>query len=291
MIQYRWHIEEYSGQVAFFAPLNEKGLLLRFYRLFATGVCLVCAAQIAWGDVALKEGKVDIVGLEALAGRWIALRAELAAERQAWARQERHWEREIALLEQEIAKRREALAEDTTFLRDVERDQADVLAEKEAATSALQELAIVVGQHEGRIRDFEALIPEGLRAELGRGFGALPEHDAAAERMGVLRRLQTVLALYTQIESLQHNMHFVRELIAYGEQQREVDVLYIGLSRGFAVSPKGDWAAIGIPTDGGWQWQEATDEASSIRLAIQVMQREADVQLVPLLLGVAEEGR
>ena len=254
-------------------------------------LCIAIVLPVAWADAVAEAKKVDVGALEALAGRWVALRAELAAEQQAWGRQERHWEREIALLEKEIAARREALEEDTTFLRDVERDQADVLAEKEAATSALQELAVVVGQHEARIRALEAWIPEGLRVELGTGFGALPQHDAAAERMGVLRRLQTVLALYTQIEALQHNMHVVRELIAYGEQQREVDVLYIGLSRGFAVSPKGDWAAIGIPTDVGWQWQEAPDEASSIRLAIQVMQRDADVQLVPLLLGVAEEGR
>lgn len=247
--------------------------------------------QLAGVCHALGDGAVDLASLEALTGRWIALRAELAEERQSWERQERHWQRELALLEQEIASRRDMLDADSTYLDDVERAQARLLAERDAAESALQALGSQLARHEMHLRAFAPLVPQSLLGELGTGFRALPANDAAAARAGVLRRLQTVLALYTQIESLQNNIHAVQELITLNGQQREVDVVYIGLARGFAVSGGDDWAAIGEPTVAGWQWQEMSAEAGRIRRAIRVLQREGDIQLIPLLWGMSGEVR
>ncbi len=264
---------------------------MRFQREFGYWLCFVALLLHGiWIPVCRGEEKMDVAALEALTGRWIALRSELAAEEQSWKQQERQWKREIALLEREIASRRESLAEDTGYLQDVERGQADLIASKDVATDALQEMASVVSRHEVKLRAVSSWIPQSLHAALGTGFRALPENDDVAARASVLRRLQTVLALYTQIESLHNNMHLVRELIPVREQKREVDVLYVGLARGFAVSARNDWAAIGTPSDTGWQWQEVPEEASRIRLAIRVLQREADLQLVPLLLGIAGEG-
>lgn len=253
------------------------------------GVCTLLGMHSVLGGQSSANESKDIASLESLAGRWIDLRAELAAEKQAWMRQERKWNQEIALLEKEIATLGEARAQDESFLADREQEQADLLAEKEAATAALDDLEKAVAQHEANIRSFEILVPESLRTDLDTGFRALPRDDEAASRLGVIHRLQTVLALYTQIESLQNELHLVRELIPAPSGKREVDVLYLGLSRGFAVSSGSDWAAIGRPTEAGWQWEETIEEASRIRLAIDVKQREADVQLVPLLLGLSGE--
>ena len=224
-----------------------------------------------------------MAALEALSGRWIALRSELAQERQNWERQERHWKRELALLDQEITSRRATLDADESFLDDVEQTQARLLAERDAAEAELHALGVVLERHEVQLRSFAPYVPDSLLGELGTGFQALPTNEAAATRAGVLRRLQTVLALYTQIESMQNNHHVVRELITIDDVQREVDVLYVGLARGFAVSGRNEWAAIGVPTATGWQWHETPVEASHIRSAIRMLQREGDIELVPLL--------
>ncbi len=232
---------------------------------------------------------MDLASLEALTGRWISLRAELAAEQQSWTRQEQQWQRELGLLEQEISARQQALDADASYLDDFEEVQARMLAEREHTEAALRELGVLLEKHELSLRAFEPLVPASLAGELGTGFRALPANDTAAARAGVLRRLQTVLALYTQIESLQNNLHVVRELIMVNGQQREADVLYVGLARGFAVSARDDWAAIGTATQAGWRWNPAPAEAAAIRAALRTIQREGEVELVPLLWEIMQE--
>jgi hypothetical protein len=68
-----------------------------------------------------------------------------------------------------------------------------------------------------------------------------------------------------------------------------VDVLYIGLARGFAVTPDSDWAAIGVPDEAGWAWTPAPSNAGMIRKAIAVVNRQQTAQLVELPLQVAGE--
>ncbi|MFU8779489.1 MAG: DUF3450 family protein [Kiritimatiellia bacterium] len=238
-----------------------------------------------------SDAKVDLAALEALTGRWIALRSELAGEQQAWQRQEGQWQREIGLLRREVAERRAALEADTAFLSGVEEAQSDLQVEKEKIEASLQLLDAVIGRHEALLRGWQMRVPPSLQPEGGVGFRALPANDAIAMQTGVLRRLQTVLVLYTQIETLQNNIHLVRELIDLAGVQREAAVLYIGLARGFAVSASGDWAAIGVPGDHGWVWQDMHAEAPRIRLAIRTLEREAEAQLVPLLWALAGEGQ
>ena len=260
------------------------------YWIFCFGVLLVGISGLAGADEALVAGdKNDLVALEALTGRWIGLRSELAAERQTWQRQQAHWQREIDLLQQEIRVRRTRLDADADFLTAVEQTQADISGEKDAVESSLHALGAVVGRHEMLLRAWEPLVPQGLLPELGVGFGALPANDAAAARAGVLRRLQTVLALYTQLETLHNTIHVVRELVDVDGLEREAEILYLGLARGFAISAGDAWAAVGTPTAEGWIWQEESGQAASIRLALRVLERDAAAQFVPLLLEVGQE--
>jgi multidrug efflux pump subunit AcrA (membrane-fusion protein) len=237
------------------------------------------------------EDKVDLAALEALTGRWIALRTQLAEEQQSWQRQQRHWEREISLLRREVTERRAALDTDSVFLSGVEEAQSDLQGETAALDASMQGLESVVSRHEAYLRVWLSRIPPGLAPELGAGFRMLPQNAAAASRTGVLRRLQAVLSLYTQIETLQNNLHLTRALLDVAGVQREVDILYFGLGHGFAVSASGDWAAVGTPSGDGWQWQEVRPEAARIRLAIRTVQRDAEAQLVPLLWSMPGGGR
>ena len=66
-----------------------------------------------------------------------------------------------------------------------------------------------------------------------------------------------------EIEALQNRNHVVRELIDPGTgQRREMDVVYFGLARGYAISPNDAAVAAGIPAQTGWRWSELDPSAA-----------------------------
>ncbi len=233
----------------------------------------------------------DLTALDALTGRWLAVRTQLAEERRSWQEQEAHAKREIALLEAEQQRRTAELAESRTFMSDVEQERASVLGRKDQIDAEFERLEGLVLSSEAALRAWEDRIPAGLRQQVAAGFAALPRNAASARRTGLSRRLQTVVGLYTQIEALQNGVHVSQEILEPQGVRREVSVLYIGLARGFAVSRGGDWAALGFPGAQGWEWTPAPEAAGEIRLAISIVNREEVAQLVDLPMQVQRKNR
>ena len=107
----------------------------------------------------------------------------------------------------------------------------------------------------------------------------------------MLRRLQLVIALYTQIENLQHNIHVTKDVLPTDAgTKKEVDVLYLGLSRGFAVSRDNKWAAVGIPDVNGWQWAPDNTIAKQVEEAVAIFNRKQTAELVSLPMQALEVG-
>jgi hypothetical protein len=61
---------------------------------------------------------------------------------------------------------------------------------------------------------------------------------------------------------------------------KSVDVLYWGLSHGYALDRAAGKAWLGTPGPSGWQWEPLADAAPAIRTLIAIRRDEADPQLV-----------
>jgi len=226
-------------------------------------------------------------------GEWIVLRQKIAAEKQDWEAQKVRWNEEISVLEAEKAALTSEIAEARQVTSSVEADRDRLSAEKAAMRRAMEASTPAVDRAEAVLRQWRGRLPAALAAPLGRSFDELPASDDAARQTAVTRRLQRVIALYSQIETIQHGIHVVREIIPLqGGTRREVDVVYIGLARGFAVSGDDRWAAIGTPSDSGWEWSARPELAPAIRKAANVAGNTVPAALVDLPLGLAvrEEG-
>jgi len=230
----------------------------------------------------------SLTELDALVGRWMTLRTTLAEERRDWDARRAQWEDEIALLEQEDKTLTREIEEGSSFASSVEQERAAVLARKERMERELHLLRGVLDRAEADLKRWRLRIPGGLLAPLNAGFGALTVSPKEAAKQPLAKRAQTVAALYTQIEAMQNRFHATRESLEIDGSRRQVDVLYVGLARAFAVSPADDWAAIGTPTESGWSWTPGSVEPPAVRLAIDVLNRQATAQLVSLPMQVAE---
>jgi len=248
---------------------------------------LFLAVRVSAGDASDTRG--DLTTLDGLVGRWMTLRTTLAEEKREWKERREQWEEEIALLSKEAETLKREKDEGNTFSSSFETKRAEALARTERIGTELRKLRAVLDRAESDLRRWRGRIPPGLMPSLTAGFGAIPTTQKDAEKLPLTTRAQTVAALYTQIETLQNQFHATRETLDAEGTRRQVDVLYVGLARAFAVSPGNDWAAVGVPADTGWIWTPSTKDAIAVRRTIGVLNRQATAQLIALPMQVAEE--
>jgi len=264
-------------------------LRTRIMSVMAAAVCL----QIAGGP-AVSGPSLD--AYERLVGKWVDVRTQLASERRDWEEKKHHWLEEIRLLETEKAALEEEISETGALASSAETQRARLLERKQRMETALDGLRPLLDRAEAHAGLWQARIPPSLMSGLRKAFLEIPATHQQAKRMSVTRRLQLVVALFTEVESLQNNLHVVKEMVPVkAGQRREVDVLYMGLCRAFAVSADGEWAAVGEPVTDGWRWSVHPELGPSIRKAIAVFTRRRPAELIDLPLKVqglpgAEEG-
>jgi hypothetical protein len=233
--------------------------------------------------------------------QWVELRQEIAAEKRAWREKERWFQREIDLLRVEKAELDEVLRRFQSQALTNQGARTELIARKERMTAALEGLKPALDRAEADLREFQRLLPPALADRLAGAFRRLPASARAAGAFSVAQRLQVVMALFSELESLQHGIHVAREVLPVsppsppggegrGEGQkatkRELDVLYLGLARGFAVTPDDTWAAAGMPAEGGWRWHPAPAIAPEVRRALRAYNRETvgEVARLPVVL-------
>ena len=247
--------------------------------LLAVGLCL---------SVATVSGEPSAGDLEMSVRQWVRLRAQIAEETQEWRGKEPQLRREIKLLKIEsdsLEKEIEGLGEQDVSLR----EEIDRLAARgESLKSGLTGLLPVLDAAEGDLRGFRKLIPPSLLAPLASAFDRLPEAGQAID-VPAARRLQLIVSLHSHIETLHSSVNVVTEILPIESGlRREVDILYLGLAGGFAVSRDNRWAARGTPTIDGWRWEAEPAIAGDVRRAIAVFNHEQEATLVPLPLRVWE---
>lgn len=227
--------------------------------------------------------------LDQLVGRWMGLRTTLALEQRDWDARQKQWVAEIKLLEQESVALDRQISTFTHAASDGEKEQTRQLARKTLMGDELDRLKVKLDQAEAALRVWESRIPAGLRQSLESLFKALPETRQEADKLETTKRVQTLVALFTQIENLQHGLHTTREMLhVEAGQRRQVDVIYVGLACAYAVSLNDDWAAVGIPGETGWSWSARPEYAAQVRCAIDVLKRQKAAELIYLPMQLAE---
>ncbi len=258
--------------------------MLRRVLLFLAGGLLLSVPATAQSSTA------SVDDLDALVGRWMDLRAAIADETRAWQARKEQWEEEIRLLEAEKKKLSDELKASSQSASSAEKDRSAILARKEAMETVRGDLAPLFDRAEAHLRNWESLIPVPLSKGMAKGLATLPATREEAEKQTLAERAPRIAALYAQIESLHGDYHAAQEILNTGaDQRRQVDVLYLGLARGFAVSTDDLWAAVGTPTDNGWLWTAKPAIAPAVREAVDVLNRRKTVRLVELPLQVVEK--
>lgn len=265
---------------------SSKPWKIRAIKVPSLGILL---ALLAIGAPATEtERPADLRSFDALVTKLTDLRAEIAAEKRLWREQHPQWQREIDLLETERAHLEAELEQYREERSDAVERREQMLRRQAEMQTVLKRIDGAVRRAEIGLRSIEPMIPPALRANLDDAYRQLPASDREAENTPLTRRLQRVLALYSGIQRMQTEIQTARAMVELADGRREMDVLYLGLSRAYAISTDATVAAVGRPGADGWSWERADGFEGRIRDAIAVYSREVPVRLVELPLEIDE---
>jgi len=240
----------------------------------------------AWWAAAAPPG-VD--GIKSQVREWVTLRGEIGRVRGDWVEEE-----QLLVAEQRLLVRR---ADDLRGqLDESEREKADAVAamgqakaDCMTADESLSGLLDAVRHAEAHMRSCRRRLPPLLQDQLTASFAALELSDADGEPRRVAERLQVVAALYAELQRLAKGVHTGKMLMtdAAGDT-REMEVLFVGLTVGYAVSLDNTRAASGRPAARDWTWQWDAALAPAVRDALALARRDRAPALVTLPMRTAE---
>ena len=222
--------------------------------------------------------------LESLVAKWVDLRSEIAEEKGTWKEQKIQLKQERLLLLKEKTLLEEEITQTKAEQTSAEAEQAKLLQDKKTFQKRLDQSLPAITRAEANLKRWQALIPPGLSFPLKKSFDQLPNVSGKS----LSQRLQIILGLYGEIERLQHNVHLVKEMLKTDFGMQELEVIYLGLAQGFAVSKDNLKAGIGRPAKEGWIWDWRDNLAPEIRKAMDYYNHEKIADFVHLPLKIEE---
>ena len=221
--------------------------------------------------------------LENLIFQWVKLRKEITLEKERWREQKIHLKREKELL----MKEKKILTEEIVKLKKEkerrEKERRDLVQKKEDLGRQIEDCLPSLKEAEKFLKRWKIVLPPFLLTSLRKPLLQI----SSPEEESFSRRLQRVLTLLGEIERISSEIHYGKQiLITPDNKKREMEVIYLGLSQGFAVSSDNKLGGIGRIKDGKWLWEWEEGLAPRIREAIKYYKKEKLPHLVELPLKV-----
>jgi hypothetical protein len=218
---------------------------------------------------------------------------------------ENKWEREKSVLLDSAVGLKEMLQQAETDIKAAQKrletaDQAsqEKIAQQNTFNEAREMLRRGLGPVEAEVAKVVPLFPEFYvggeegSSKLKAAIEELSAHRKAEseekEGLGLNARLQPLVQILTEAERFHSKLWAVTHPLKVGEVEKQMKVLYFGLSVAYAVDDEGTVALFGKSSGEGWQFEElAGDEVGAKVLALyRAADGSGESQMVSLPLSV-----
>lgn len=169
----------------------------------------------------------------------------------------------------------------TSRIAEIDRKRKGFSQEEAALKSWRRDLKKQISGFESELKDVLPLFPAPLKAKAQEAIDRLQSNDPDRALQERIRDVLLVMQAYLNFQSV---ITLDADLRSMDGQQREVDVLYMGMSQAWYVDQTGKYSGVGMPGAKGWAWTEVPALAVAIRQAIKVQSRQATPTFVRLPL-------
>lgn len=246
-------------------------------------VSLVCAAGAAEDGAPVSPLKDARLKLE----KWVEAEQLISKERLDWELGKQILEDRVGLVEREIKELGEKTVEARKKAEAAGSEIGKLRAERDTLEQAAAFLAEKVPTLERRVQgEVLPLLPDTVRQKVDPLVRRLPENPAES-KLTLLERYQNVVGILNEVDKFNREVVVAREIRAVGDgKTAEVRTMYLGLGQAFYANPEKGVAGRGVPTEGGWKWEELPAAVEKISEAIGISENEKVADFVPLPVKV-----
>lgn len=241
-------------------------------RLRLIAALLFCVLHApAWGASPLDDVQKTV-------NEWVRVRAETARIEDDWTWQQTLMQSTLEAL-QERARQLEAQRVNVEARTAEERrDTADLLARGQALKDAQAQAANHLRLLGERLVRMRAWLPPRLSVALELPYRSLAEPDADASE-----RMRYAMLILNRCVQFNRTVNVGEEIItAANGEKRLMEVVYWGLSHGYALNRGGNEAYLGAPTETGWAWTTLPGMAPQVARLINASLDKAEPEFVIL---------
>jgi FtsZ-binding cell division protein ZapB len=236
------------------------------------------AAPAAAAATSLEQTRLTL-------SKWIETQQIISKERNDWQQAKEILQGRIELVGKEVGQLKERIAQSETAVADSNRKRDALVAQNAQLKETGAQLAAAVTAMEAQVQKLAKLAPEGVGTKLAPLLQRIPA-DPATARISTAERFQNVLGILNELNKANSEIAVAYEVRKMPDgTSSEVQVIYVGLAQAYYLSPRGE-AGVGKPTESGWTWRPAPDQAGAIATALEIIKGKEPPAFVPLPVSI-----
>lgn len=240
---------------------------LRLFR--ALPLCALLSP--AWGASPLDDVQKTVT-------EWVRVRAETARIEDDWTWQQMLMQSTLDALQERTLQLEAQRTELEARTAEERRDTADLMARRQAlkdAKAQAEDHLRLLGERLARMRTW---LPPRLSDALELPYRSLAKPDA-----DVSDRMRYAMVILNRCVQFNRTVSVDEEMItASNGERRLMEVVYWGLSHGYALDRSGNEAYLGGPTESAWAWTTLPDMAPQVARLINASRDKAEPAFVIL---------
>jgi hypothetical protein len=244
---------------------------------------------VSWGPVAFSAEPESVEGVEQAASEWVKARMETVRLEAEWSTQRQLLESTVSGLA-ERAQTQETKRDYLQAKTAHDREELATLKTMDQTSSAgLQAAEGRVTAISNRLIQLRRSLPPRLSAALEMSYRSL-----ASPSLNASERMQLNLTILTRCAQFNRAITAEEEVLDVGGTGKTqlLDVVYWGLSHGYALDRMAGMAWLGSPGPQGWLWEPHPEAAKAVEKLIAIQKDKADPDFVTVparLAGIAVE--
>jgi Protein of unknown function (DUF3450) len=257
--------------------------LLPLITLGCVVIALLCSQALS-----VEQGDEELDTTRAALEQWVETRRVISKEKRDWALGKEVLNDRIEIVADEIESLQGRIDEAEGDIAEADKKRVELLLENDALKAASASLEESIVELEARTLSLLKRLPVPIIDRVRPLSQQIPA-DAAETKLSLSIRFQNVIGVLNMVNKYNLEISHNNEVHDIGGGvTAEVTAMYLGLGQSYYTNSNGTVAAVGRPTEYGWQWTPANNMAAEIHQAISILQGEEQASFVQLPISIQQ---
>lgn len=237
-------------------------------------VVALAFAPAVWAETSLGDARSNLE-------KWIETRQLIARATSDWQADKETIEQTAQLFARELKSVEDQISKVSTNSTQVDKELAQAEALSKSSTEILDRTRQLAAGLEGQLTKLVTRLPMPLQEILKPLLNRIPADPNT--RTSAAERLQAIVGVLNELDKFNNTVSVFSEKRKNPKgEEVAVETVYVGLGAAYFVNDAGDFAGMGGPGPGGWDWMIKPELASAVREVIRIYRNERPARFVPL---------